>query len=239
MSRIPRSSLFYFVLIVLLGFVFWFTWQQFETGSKGPTWSYSQLVNNAQTGRVKSIDIKGNDAVAVDKDGVAHDVHLPDDTAPLADSLQKDGVDVKLSQAGGGTYWLSVLLPNLILLLLIGGFMYYILRQTQSGNNQAMSFGRSRARMIAGDKPQVTFSDVAGVDEAKQELTEVVEFLKYPEKFVALGARIPKGVLMVGPPGTGKTLLSKAVAGEAGVPFFNISGSEFVEMFVGVGASRV
>jgi cell division protease FtsH len=132
-----------------------------------------------------------------------------------------------------------MLLPNLILLLLIGGFMYYILRQTQSGNNQAMSFGRSRARMIAGDKPQVTFADVAGVDEAKQELTEVVEFLKYPEKFVALGARIPKGVLMVGPPGTGKTLLSKAVAGEAGVPFFSISGSEFVEMFVGVGASRV
>nr|MDQ6922213.1 ATP-dependent zinc metalloprotease FtsH [Candidatus Dormibacteraeota bacterium] len=113
------------------------------------------------------------------------------------------------------------------------------LRQSQSGNNQAMSFGRSRARMVSGDKPQVTFVDVAGVEEAKQELTEVVEFLKYPEKFVALGARIPKGVLMVGPPGTGKTLLSKAVAGEAGVPFFNISGSEFVEMFVGVGASRV
>jgi cell division protease FtsH len=132
-----------------------------------------------------------------------------------------------------------VLVPNLILLLLIGGFMYYILRQTQSGNNQAMSFGRSRARMISGDKPAVTFSDVAGVEEAKQELTEIVEFLKYPEKFVALGARIPKGVLLVGPPGTGKTLLSKAVAGEAGVPFFSISGSEFVEMFVGVGASRV
>ena len=239
MSRIPRSSLFYFVLIVLLGFVFWFTWQQFETGSKGTAWSYSQLVNTAQSGQVKSIDIKGNDAVAVDRTGVAHDVKVPDDTSQLASDLSKDGVDVKLSSASGGTYWIGVLLPNLILLLLIGGFMYYILRQTQSGNNQAMSFGRSRARLIAGDKPQVTFADVAGVDEAKQELTEVVEFLKYPEKFVALGARIPKGVLMVGPPGTGKTLLSKAVAGEAGVPFFNISGSEFVEMFVGVGASRV
>ena len=239
LSRIPRSSLFYFILIVLLGFVFWFTWQQFETGSKGATWSYSQLVNYAQTNQVKSIDIKGNDAVAVDRAGVAHDVKVPDDTSQLASDLSKDGVDVKLSSASGGTYWIGVLLPNLILLLLIGGFMYYILRQTQSGNNQAMSFGRSRARMIAGDKPQVTFSDVAGVDEAKQELTEVVEFLKYPEKFVALGARIPKGVLMVGPPGTGKTLLSKAVAGEAGVPFFSISGSEFVEMFVGVGASRV
>jgi cell division protease FtsH len=117
--------------------------------------------------------------------------------------------------------------------------MWWVLRQTQSGNNQAISFGRSRARMIAGDKPAITFADVAGVEEAKQELTEIVEFLKYPEKFVALGARIPKGVLLVGSPGTGKTLLSKAVAGEAGVPFFSISGSEFVEMFVGVGASRV
>jgi len=117
--------------------------------------------------------------------------------------------------------------------------MWYMLRQTQSGNNQAISFGRSRARLLTGDKPAVTFNDVAGVEEAKQELTEIVEFLKFPEKFTALGARIPKGVLMVGPPGTGKTLLSKAVAGEAGVPFFSISGSEFVEMFVGVGASRV
>src|ERR1700694_2407587 len=117
--------------------------------------------------------------------------------------------------------------------------MWGVLRQTQSGNNQATSLGRSRARMVSGDKPAITFADVAGVEEAKQELAEIVEFLKYPEKFVALGARIPKGVLLVGPPGTGKTLLSKAVAGEAQVPFFSISGSEFVEMFVGVGASRV
>jgi cell division protease FtsH len=117
--------------------------------------------------------------------------------------------------------------------------LLWIFRQTQSGNNQALSFGRSRARLLAGDKPSITFTDVAGVDEAKQELTEIVEFLKYPDKFAAVGARIPKGVLLVGPPGTGKTLLSKAVAGEAGVPFFSISGSEFVEMFVGVGASRV
>ena len=114
-----------------------------------------------------------------------------------------------------------------------------MMRQAQGTNNQAMSFGKSRARMFIGNKPIVTFDDVAGVDEAKQELTEVVEFLKYPEKFAALGARIPRGVLLVGPPGTGKTLLARAVAGEAGVPFFSISGSEFVEMFVGVGASRV
>ena len=138
-----------------------------------------------------------------------------------------------------GNTLLSFILPNLILFAFMGLFLWWMLRQTQSGNNQAMSFGRSRARMIAGDKPAITFSDVAGVEEAKVELTEIVEFLKYPEKFTQVGARIPKGVLLIGPPGTGKTLLSKAVAGEAGVPFFSISGSEFVEMFVGVGASRV
>jgi cell division protease FtsH len=131
------------------------------------------------------------------------------------------------------------LLPTLVLVGIMVFFVWWMLRQSQSGNNQAMSFGRSRARLVAGDKPSVTFMDVAGVDEAKQELGEIVEFLKYPDKFTAVGARIPKGVLLVGPPGTGKTLLSKAVAGEAGVPFFSISGSEFVEMFVGVGASRV
>jgi cell division protease FtsH len=124
-------------------------------------------------------------------------------------------------------------------ILFIVGILFFFLRQAQSGNNQAMNFGKSRARMFSGSRPSVTFLDVAGVEEAKEELKEVVEFLKYPEKFAALGARIPKGVLLVGPPGTGKTLLAKAVAGEAGVPFFSISGSEFVEMFVGVGASRV
>jgi cell division protease FtsH len=124
-------------------------------------------------------------------------------------------------------------------LLIFGGLLFFMVRQAQGSNNQAISFGKSRARMFSGDKPTVTFDDVAGADEAKQELSEVVEFLREPEKFISLGARIPKGVLMVGPPGCGKTLLAKAVAGEAGVPFFSISGSEFVEMFVGVGASRV
>ncbi len=134
--------------------------------------------------------------------------------------------------------WLAIgstILP----IILIGAFLFIILRQAQGANNQAMSFGKSRARMFSSNRPPVTFTDVAGVDEAKQELQEVVEFLKYPEKFTALGARIPKGVLLIGPPGVGKTLLARAVAGEAGVPFFSISGSEFVEMFVGVGASRV
>jgi cell division protease FtsH len=238
-NRIPRSSLFYFFLVVALGIVFYFTWQSIESGQKSGDWSYSTLRNRASAGQVSSLEIKGNDGVATAKDGSRHDVHLPDNTDTLASDLTSEGVDVTYTPASGGAYWLQVLVPNLILLFIIGGFMYYILRQTQSGNNQAMSFGRSRARMISGDKPAVTFADVAGVEEAKTELTEIVEFLKYPEKFVALGARIPKGVLMVGPPGTGKTLLSKAVAGEAGVPFFSISGSEFVEMFVGVGASRV
>jgi cell division protease FtsH len=135
--------------------------------------------------------------------------------------------------------WLGVIITALLPILLIGALLFFMFRQAQGTNNQALSFGKSRARMFLGNKTVVTFQDVAGVDEAKTELQEVVEFLKYPEKFNSLGARIPRGVLLVGPPGTGKTLLARAVAGEAGVPFFSISGSEFVEMFVGVGASRV
>src|SRR5213080_4677887 len=131
------------------------------------------------------------------------------------------------------------ILVSFIPFIAIGALLIFMMRQAQGSNNQAMSFGKSRARMFMGNKPTVTFADVAGVEEAKQELQEIVEFLKFPDKFAALGARIPKGLLLVGPPGTGKTLISRAVAGEAGVPFFSISGSEFVEMFVGVGASRV
>jgi cell division protease FtsH len=142
-------------------------------------------------------------------------------------------------QSDEGGAWLGLLFSMLLPVLLIGFFLFFMFRQAQGSNNQAMSFGKSKARMFLGNKTVVTFSDVAGVDEAKTELQEVVEFLKFPEKFSSLGARIPRGVLLVGPPGTGKTLLARAVAGEAGVPFFSISGSEFVEMFVGVGASRV
>lgn len=141
--------------------------------------------------------------------------------------------------AEDGNAFFGLLISLLFPILLIGVFLWFMFRQAQGSNNQAMSFGKSKARMFLGNKTVVTFSDVAGVDEAKSELQEVVEFLKYPEKFNSLGARIPSGVLLVGPPGTGKTLLARAVAGEAGVPFFSISGSEFVEMFVGVGASRV
>ena len=137
--------------------------------------------------------------------------------------------------------WMGFLtiLGYILPVIILGGAFFFIFRQAQGSNNAAMSFGKSRARMFTGDQPTVTFNDVAGIDEAKEELKEVVEFLREPQKFIALGARIPKGVLLVGPPGTGKTLLAKAVSGEAGVPFFSISGSEFVEMFVGVGASRV
>jgi cell division protease FtsH len=241
LSRFPRSSLFYFALVVLLGLVFWFTWQSLQGNQSASDWNFSDLMTNAQSHTVKSLEINGADGIAIDSAGKKHNVVLPDCTGEckFVDDLTAAGVQVKFDKNNGGNYLLSVLLPNIILVILIGAFMWWVLRQTQSGNNQAMSFGRSRARLIAGDKPAITFADVAGVEEAKQELTEIVEFLKYPEKFVALGARIPKGVLLVGPPGTGKTLLSKAVAGEAGVPFYSISGSEFVEMFVGVGASRV
>ena len=161
----------------------------------------------------------------------------------ITDLLVQSGVDpnnvdviVQPAPAWGGLLNIfTILLPVLLMI----GFFIFFMRQAQGSNNQALSFGKSRARMFSGDKPTITFADVAGQEEAKQDLTEVVEFLKFPDKFAALGARIPRGVLMVGPPGTGKTLLSRAVAGEAGVPFFSISGSEFVEMFVGVGASRV
>jgi cell division protease FtsH len=241
LSRFPRSSLFYFALVVVLGLVFYFTWQSLQGGGTSGDWHFSTLMTNAAQGDVRSLEINGTDGIATEIDGKKHNVVLPDSSGGAAwlTELQNDKVDYYFDKNNSGGYLVSVLLPNIILVILIAAFMWWVLRQTQSGNNQAISFGRSRARMIAGDKPAITFADVAGVDEAKQELTEIVEFLKYPEKFVALGARIPKGVLLVGPPGTGKTLLSKAVAGEAGVPFFSISGSEFVEMFVGVGASRV
>ncbi len=147
-------------------------------------------------------------------------------------------VELKYEAPGNSSSWLALLI-NLLPLIFIAGLFFILFRQTQGSNNQALSFGKSKARLFTGNRPTVTFDDIAGANEAKQELQEVVEFLKEPQKFAALGARIPKGVLLVGPPGTGKTLMAKAVSGEAGVPFFSISGSEFVEMFVGVGASRV
>ncbi len=156
----------------------------------------------------------------------------------LADSLTKKAIDVEVKAPSGGSFWLSfltsIIVPALFLIMLI-----FMVRSAQTGGSQAMSFGKSRAKLQQDTKVKITFADVAGIDESKQELQEVVDFLKNSEKYQAIGAKIPRGVLLVGAPGTGKTLLARAVAGEAGVPFFSISGSDFVEMFVGVGASRV
>ena len=193
-----------------------------------------------QTENSREVRVEYTDATAPDAE-----TRIPTDT-DLYGIFQANGVTpaqiqrVQLeitpaSRMGAIVPILGFLLPTLFLI----GIFVFLMRQTQGSNSQAMAFGKSRARLFTGNRPTITFADVAGVDEAKEELVEVVEFLKYPEKFQALGARIPSGVLLVGPPGTGKTLLSRAVAGEAGVPFFSISGSEFVEMFVGVGASRV
>jgi cell division protease FtsH len=185
------------------------------------------------------VTISGATATATDKDGKKYDVALPDQTAALASDLTAAGVNVHYDTSGGLGSALLSLLPNLLFFALIGGLIWWVYRGMSRGPSQATSFGRSTARLALPERSTVTFDDVAGVDEAKQELTEVVEFLRTPQRFLKVGARIPKGVLMVGPPGSGKTLLARAVAGEAGVPFLSISGSEFVEMFVGVGASRV
>jgi cell division protease FtsH len=200
-------------------------------------------VKNGEVSRL--VQSEDSRAVSVEyKDSKRRDgeSRLPQDTN-LFQLLNDSGVDpnsvqieIKKASSWGNVFGiLGFLLPTLFLI----GIFVFMMRQAQGSNSQAMAFGKSRARLFSSNRPTVTFSDVAGVEEAKEELVEVVEFLKYPEKFQALGARIPRGVLLVGPPGTGKTLLSRAVAGEAGVPFFSISGSEFVEMFVGVGASRV
>ncbi|PWT95917.1 MAG: cell division protein FtsH, partial [Candidatus Melainabacteria bacterium] len=156
----------------------------------------------------------------------------------LISEFNKAGVMLEVKEPDKSSFWFSMISSFFLPILLLVGFLF-MFRSAQSGGNQAMSFGRSRAKLMVDNKVKVSFADVAGIDEAKQELQEIVDFLKNPEKFQALGARIPRGVLLVGAPGTGKTLLAKAVAGEAGVPFFSISGSDFVEMFVGVGASRV
>jgi cell division protease FtsH len=203
-------------------------------------------IQDVQAGRVKTVTIVGNSATLELSSGSREQstIQEPDEVFAKAildynatNPAQK--VDLKYEKDSQTLSVVGSIVLSLLPVLLIGGFFFYMMRQAQGTNNQALSFGKSRARMFIGNKPTVTFDDVAGVEEAKQELTEVVEFLKYPEKFSSLGARIPRGVLLVGPPGTGKTMLARAVAGEAGVPFFSISGSEFVEMFVGVGASRV
>ncbi len=206
----------------------------------------TQLADAVRGGRVDSISVNGQEIQAIMDENQPPRITRREFDVPLTETLvglgvtseQLSNVRITYEAPGNGGNWLALFI-NLLPLIFIAGLFFILFRQSQGSNNQALSFGKSRARLFTGDKPTVTFADVAGSDEAKQELQEIVEFLKEPQKFAALGARIPKGVLLVGPPGTGKTLMAKAVSGEAGVPFFSISGSEFVEMFVGVGASRV
>jgi cell division protease FtsH len=246
-SRLVRNSV---LLVVLAVFGLALLWTYMLDGGEAPNqYSYGQLLADARDGKIETITKDGDRLVAklVDQEEPLTAVipsELTDVYANLgctggSDPGQFDCATFTAVEPSAAGQWVGLLITALLPVLLIGAFIFFMMRQAQGTNNQAMSFGKSRARMFLGNKTVVTFNDVAGVDEAKQELTEVVEFLKYPEKFNSLGARIPRGVLLVGPPGTGKTLLARAVAGEAGVPFFSISGSEFVEMFVGVGASRV
>ena len=207
---------------------------------------YSDFLNDVRSGKVVAVKQTDQTLLVTTNEGTpnkTYTVVVPTVLTDVYGEIQKAAPDGKAPKFGAekapDTSWVGLLITGLLPLLVIGGFIFFMMRQAQGTNNQALSFGKSRARMFLGNKTVVTFADVAGVDEAKTELQEVVEFLKYPEKFNSLGARIPRGVLLVGPPGTGKTLMARAVAGEAGVPFFSISGSEFVEMFVGVGASRV
>jgi cell division protease FtsH len=207
---------------------------------------YSQAVQQINSGQVRKVTIVANKATLELQNNEKQQTTLPERPEAfeklLADynaANPSRTITIDYQQESATFSVIGSIFLSLLPVVLIGGFFFYMMRQAQGTNNQALSFGKSRARMFIGNKPTTTFEDVAGVDEAKQELSEVVEFLKYPEKFSSLGARIPRGVLLVGPPGTGKTMLARAVAGEAGVPFFSISGSEFVEMFVGVGASRV
>jgi cell division protease FtsH len=222
-----------------------FTW--ITTTSQPNNTGYSKFLSEVGQGKVAKVTQQGTTLTVERDDKSTYNVIVPTVLTPVLTDMQtaagKSGLeldaDIFTAQPAPDTSWLGLLLTAVLPLLIIGGFIFFMMRQAQGTNNQALSFGKSRARMFLGNKTVVTFADVAGVDEAKTELQEVVEFLKFPEKFNSLGARIPRGVLLVGPPGTGKTLMARAVAGEAGVPFFSISGSEFVEMFVGVGASRV
>src|SRR5579859_7050679 len=243
-----RNSFVYLIILVAIIALFFTVVQQGGAPDVKPI-ALNDLAQRIKRNEIKSLEITDDRVVAVASTPggpdqrlttrVGHDTNVldamrnfgvtPDELATVQYTV-KDPPQI--------SNWLGILV-NLLPLIFFGAILLFMMRQAQGSNNQALSFGKSRARMFMGNKPTITFQDVAGVEEAKQELQEVVEFLKYPEKFAALGARIPKGVLLVGPPGTGKTLLSRAVAGEAGVPFFSISGSEFVEMFVGVGASRV
>jgi cell division protease FtsH len=224
---------FIFACLVLL-------WQVFQKSGgmgKDQEVSFSQFMNDAKAGQVSEITLLGTEVHGKTKDGKLFHTNVPANYSEMYGILDANHVAVNIKD-NSGNGWLNILI-QFSPVIIIGALWFFMLRQMQSGGNKAMSFGKSRARLLSMQQKKVTFKDVAGVDEAKEELKEIIEFLREAQKFQKLGGRIPKGVLLVGPPGTGKTLLARAVAGEANVPFFSISGSDFVEMFVGVGASRV
>ena len=239
MSRFFKSAAFPILIVVVLAF---FAQKLIGSSSHSPHYTFGTLTQQLDAHQVKSmsLDQKSNSANVTLTNGQKYSVGYPDSYAPtLIRQAEQDvpanGFDVQSKSSNGWLSLLTYILPFVIFI----GFWIFLMNQVQGGGSKVMSFGKSRAKRMSVDSPKITFRDVAGVDEAVEELHEIKEFLENPKKFQALGARIPKGVLLYGPPGTGKTLLARAVAGEAGVPFFSISGSDFVEMFVGVGASRV
>jgi len=223
------------IVVVLIGL---YSMMTGGTRSAGVTpVTYSQMLSKVNAGEVKTAIIRGATVEVHDASSKIFTAVTPENQDDLVKRLEGQGADIEVKPAGGFTL-MGFLLQSLPILLLIGVWIFFM-RQMQGGARGAMGFGKSKARLLTEEKNRVTFDDVAGVDEAKEELSEIVDFLKDPQKFQRLGGKIPKGALLIGPPGTGKTLIARAVAGEAGVPFFTISGSDFVEMFVGVGASRV
>jgi cell division protease FtsH len=232
------KTVVFWLVIVLSAFLLWQVVKTGSSGQKDKEINFSQFLSDVDQGNVKKVTISGMEVRGNYRaDNSAFHVTVPASYSEMYKSLRDKGVDVTVrdNSSGGWPSWLLNLAP----LILLAALWFFMIRQMQTGGNKALSFGKSRARLLSMQQKKVTFKDVAGVDEAKEELREIIEFLREAQKFQKLGGRIPKGVLLVGPPGTGKTLLARAVAGEANVPFFSISGSDFVEMFVGVGASRV
>ena len=234
MNKFFKNVLFYLLIIIVMIWMFDFYG---EKNAKSSEISYSSFLQHVQQDEIKQVTIVDNVISGKLKDGKDFSTVAPNDSK-LVEKLESKNVDIKAELPPQPPWWMSIL-SSLLPMLIIVGLWFMFMNQGGAGGGKVMNFGKSRARRYDEEKLQVKFKDVAGVEEAKQELEEVVEFLKHPQKYNELGAKIPKGVLLYGPPGTGKTLLAKAVAGEAGVPFFSISGSDFVEMFVGVGASRV
>lgn len=234
MNKFFKNVLFYLLIIMV---IIWMFDLYGEKNSKPADISYTSFMQHVQQDEIKQVTIVDNVISGKLKDGKEFSTVAPNDSK-LVEKLEAKKVDIKAELPPQPPWWMSIL-SSILPMLIIVGLWFMLMNQGGAGGGKVMNFGKSRARRYDEEKLKITFKDVAGAEEAKQELEEVVEFLKHPQKYNDLGAKIPKGVLLYGPPGTGKTLLAKAVAGEAGVPFFSISGSDFVEMFVGVGASRV